>query len=231
MNFSRRDQVSLYFIGIQESDELGEVGKGGNFITEPCTCQWDTKYYKHLFIREFSSLCNAVHGTYFQYILTMMLLFWTSQSILKFHLTPPWDSLLVLSDLLFWFSSSIFIAFPLISVKSLRDSSEDLLLAIFLLRGTKNIFFKPFLALRRGRLSQFSLFSFYLEFVSQTSAMTGHGVNCMEIIAATGVTAQVQYPPTTAVKPTGELEWLLWAWGHGGGGRAKRPNFIWAQGD
>ena len=152
MNFSRRDQVSLYFIGIQESDELGEVGKGGNFITEPCTCQWDTKYYKHLFIREFSSLCNAVHGTYFQYILTMMLLFWTSQSILKFHLTPPWDSLLVLSDLLFWFSSSIFIAFPLISVKSLRDSSEDLLLAIFLLRGTKNIFFKPFLALRRGRL-------------------------------------------------------------------------------
>lgn len=81
-------------------------------------------------------------------------------SVLKFHLTPPWDSLLVLSDLLFWFSSSIFIAFPLISVKSLRDSSEGLLLAIFLLHGTKNIFFKPSLALRRGRLRPVQSFLF-----------------------------------------------------------------------
>ena len=163
MNFSRQDQVSLYFIGIQESDELGEVGKGGNFITEPCTCQWHTKYYKHVFIREFSSLCNAVS---LQYIFSVYsyndaaFLDQPRSSVLKFHLTPPWDSLLALSDLLFWFSSFIFIAFPLISVKSLRDSSEGLLLAIFLLHGTKNIFFKPSLALRIGRLRPVQSFLF-----------------------------------------------------------------------
>lgn len=215
MNFSGQDQVSLYFIGIQESDEPGEVGKGGNFITEPCTCQWDSKYYKHLFIREFSLKCSSCYIFSVYPYNDAAFLDQPSSSILNFHLTPPWDSLLVLSDLLFWFSSSIFIAFPLITVLSL---SETLLkvsswqFSCYMVPKTS--FFKPSLALRRGRLRQFSLFSFYLEFV--TLEMTGHGVNCLEIIAGTGRTAQVQYPPTTAMKPTRELVWLLWAWGGAG---------------
>lgn len=152
MNFSGQDQVSLYFIGIQESDELGEVGKGGNFITEPCTCQWDSKYYKHLFIRDFSSLWNAVH--IFSIFLQWCCFFgpaifkyfkFSSNTTLRLPACTVWPSLLI-----FFFH---FYSFPTDhSVKSLRDSSEGLLLAIFLLRGTKNIFFKPSLALRRGRL-------------------------------------------------------------------------------
>lgn len=69
----------------------------------------------------------------------------SSTTTLRLPACTVWPSLLI-----FFFH---FYSFPTDhSVKSLRDSSEGLLLAIFLLYDTKNIFFKPSLPLRRGRL-------------------------------------------------------------------------------
>lgn len=129
------------------------------------SCQTDTEYYKHLDIRRilFSLSCSS------WYILSGVFLFlkWSflehpSSNILNLHLILSWDSACIVwpSLLIFFFH---FYSFPAEhSVRSLRDSSEGLSLAIFLPRDTKNIFASPLWQWGKAGRGQSNLFFIHL---------------------------------------------------------------------
>lgn len=116
--------LSFCFICIWESSLQGEVKTS---LQNPVLVNQTPSFNKHLGIKILFSLYSTSWYIFsILSILKMIPLFLnqSSSNILNFHLTPPWDSLLVLSDLLFRFPSSIFTAFPLITVLSLSEALQ-----------------------------------------------------------------------------------------------------------